>query len=555
MALSITARLGLDGSGFRAGVQKAKGAVSGLKKYVSKEMITAGAAMAGAFAVAQIGVQVAKTIEWGARIRDLALQFGVTTGFVQKMDYAFKQTGTDAEVAFKAIRKMALNASIAMNPLTSAMTAQVKLDAFGKLGISAQQLKGMGTEKLFMLIAKNLKDANYASADLHDALNVVFGKAGSQLLVTFGNDLEKMSARMEELGLVDDAAIQRLGMLGDKLEEFKTQNRGVWADIVDAATGLWMKLVNLLTSTIDTLSARLVKLGSGLTDLASAAMNTFKGVASGDVSRIVSATKDLKSAKDNLIGAVAGEEGVKAFDSSIKSLFQGDIGGAYKGLTGAVARALTPFDELMEVGERSATKEAQTEQRLQGRQGQQELDEEVKASAEIEKERLKNQEAMEALEEKAEQRRFNALSTEQQLLHLQKELVAERAKLAEMPFYSEEQIKEATKDLEGLEATQTRAAMEAANLEYKEQEAAVTDSYDATAKAKEAVDSEAEKAKAKPVDLVGEAQFSQLARIGGKVGGRNPVLDMAKKQLNETEQMRISLETSTKCLTTLSGVK
>ena len=88
-----------------------------------------------------------------------------------------------------------------------------------------------------------------------------------------------------------------------------------------------MKLVNLLTSTIDTIRP-LGEAGPGLKDVASAAMNTFKGVTSGDVSRIVSATKDLKSAKDNLIGAVAGEGGVKAFDSGIKSLFQGDIGGA-----------------------------------------------------------------------------------------------------------------------------------------------------------------------------------------------------------------------------------
>ena len=44
------------------------------------------------------------------------------------------------------------------------------------------------------MIAKNLKDANFASGDLHEALNVVFGKAGSQLLVTFGNDLEAMAA-------------------------------------------------------------------------------------------------------------------------------------------------------------------------------------------------------------------------------------------------------------------------------------------------------------------------------------------------------------------------
>ena len=102
MALNLTARLGLDGSGFSSGVAKAKTKANGLRKHISGAMLKAGAAMAGAFAVAQIGVQIAKTIEWGSRIRDLGLQFGVSTGFVQKMDYAFKQTGTDAETALRA---------------------------------------------------------------------------------------------------------------------------------------------------------------------------------------------------------------------------------------------------------------------------------------------------------------------------------------------------------------------------------------------------------------------------------------------------------------------
>ena len=104
----------------------------------------------------------------------------------------------------------------------------------------------MGTEKLFMQIAKDLKDANFASGDLHEETERGLRENRLQLLVTLAT-IWKMAARMEELGLVDDAAIQRLGMVGDKLEEFKTQNRGVWADVVSAATGIWMKLVNLLT--------------------------------------------------------------------------------------------------------------------------------------------------------------------------------------------------------------------------------------------------------------------------------------------------------------------
>ena len=140
------------------------------------------------------------------------------------------------------------------------------------------------------------------------------------------------------------------------------------------------------------------------------------------------------------------------------------------------------------------------------------------------------------------------------MLHLQKELIAERAKLSKMPFYSEEQIAEATKDLEGLEATQVKADMEAANLEFKEQEAAVAAAYDSTAKSKAAVDKETE-SKDKPIDLAGEAQFDALARIGGSVGGRNPVLDTAKKQLTETVELKEAAISTAHSLSVLSGVK
>jgi hypothetical protein len=471
MALNLTARLGLDGSGFNTGVQKAKAKAKGLKSYVSKEMLAAGAAFAGAFAIGQLSSQVSKTIEWGTRIRDLGLQFGVSTGFVQKMDYAFKQTGTDAEVAFKSIRKMAINASIAMNPLTSAMTAQVKLDAFKKLGISADQLKSMGSEQMFMAIAKHLRDANFASGDLHDALNVVFGKAGSQLLVSFGNDLEAMSERMEALGLVDDSAIQRLGMIGDRLEEFKTQNRGVWADIVDAGSTLWMRLVNLVTSAIDILAERMVSLWEGITKLASAGGSVIDAVKNRSVKDLKNAAKELKEAGKSLLEGGIGKKAAKnVFEIPVK-LKEGDLKGAATAL-GSAAYEVSP-GVLMDLGERMKSKEDKTENRLKERQGQQKLDEEMKAVTAAEQERLKVAEEMAKLQESDAKRRFDSLPPIMQLISMQREVAKTRKELAALPFYSEAEIIKAIAGLDRVEAATVRADLEAANLAYSQKEAAL----------------------------------------------------------------------------------
>ena len=504
MALNLTARLGLDGSGFSKGVTKAKSQARNLKSVVGKQMAAAGAAMAGAFAVAAIGQQIAKTIEWGTRIRDLGTQFGVSTGFVQKMDYAFKQTGTDSEVAFKSMRKMMLAQSIATNELTSSLTAATKIQAFERMGVSLAQLKSMGPEKLFMQIAANLKDANMASGDLHDALNVVFGKAGSQLLVTFGNDLAAMSARMEELGIVEDAAIQRLGAMGDKMEEFKTQNRGLWADMVNFFGETWMGFVNLMSASIDEVAELIVGLIEAQTKMGNAFATIMQGLTSGNKKQLALGLQMARNAS-------------------------------------AEFGKLKPQEIGHRVTARMEKKNTELEGRLAQKKDQQALNEKMQAAANIEKDRAKVAEELAKLADEDGKRRFDALSTAQQLLHLEMKLAGERAKMAKLPaLHTEEAIDAAVKGLGKVEALQQRQAMEEENLARKEAEKEVALGVEAVTKKRE------ETKKAAPhLALAGEARFGALARIGGKLGGRNPVLDTAKKQLKVSEEIALaSLETA-----------
>ena len=518
MPLNITAKLGMDAKGFKAGAERARQTAGKMRQAISSQFAGVAAGMASMFAIAAISSQIRETIDWASRVRDLGVQFGVSTQFVQKMDYAFKQTGTDAEFAFKAIRKMAINQSLALQRMTSESAAAVKFDAFGKLGISVKQLKELGPEALFMQIAKNMKNVNAASGDLQDALNVVFGKAGTQLLVTFGSDLEAMAERMEELGLVDDSAIQRLGMLGDKMEEFKTQNLSIWADIAGGAMGLWFRLVDFVKVGVDMMGEQIVRVGDALGAVGEAYGKAFAAIKSGDFKGAFAAAK----------------EGMVAMANLGKAAYQPTL------------------PRLMEVGSRMVSRETERDNRLKQKSDQQKLNEEMQQYNNIVKDREKVEKAMNELQEKAIKRQYDALTPVQQLLALEKKVNEEKTKLSKLPpYYSEAQIAAAGKGLDKVKAAEAEAAMEQSNLERGEQQQALVEAGEEYKK-KQAEIAKGQKPAAQ-VAMAGQATFGAMARIGGQMGLKNPVLDTQKKQLLGIEEIKKHSELTANAVRILAG--
>jgi len=232
MALKLTARFGLDGTAFQTGARRIESRVKQMRAKIGQAFSGVGAQMAGALAGGMLVAKSKETADWGARIRDLGQQFGVTTDFVQALDYAFQQTGGDVESAFKGMRKMAIKMSDATDEMTSKLTRETLQQSFALLGVSIKDLESMKPEQLFMKIAENMRHADTTSGDLHAALNDVFGKGGSQMLVTFGNDLNGMMGRFDELGAtVDNETIMKLGAASDKMAEFASRSKPLLADI------------------------------------------------------------------------------------------------------------------------------------------------------------------------------------------------------------------------------------------------------------------------------------------------------------------------------------
>ena len=83
---TIMARLGLDDSRFKAGVNNAG-------KWTKQKFSAIGGAAAGAFAAAFAVGQVQKTIETTARIKELSEQSGFTTEEFQRLSYQIRQAG------------------------------------------------------------------------------------------------------------------------------------------------------------------------------------------------------------------------------------------------------------------------------------------------------------------------------------------------------------------------------------------------------------------------------------------------------------------------------
>ena len=528
MAFNIRGKLSLDGSGFQSGVTRAKSQAKSLRNSVGASFKGMVAGMGAMMAIAAIGQQIKKTLEWATRIRDLGVQFGVSTAFVQKMDYAMKQTGLDVEKAFKGFRKMSLAVAEARGGVEgmTQTTADMKLGAFKVLGITLQQIKTMRPQDLFMQIAKNVQNMNKSAAELHSAMNTVFGKVGSELLNTFANDLEGMFQKMEELGLVEDRNIQRIGALGDQLEAMKTKNRGIWADILSGFRGAFMAGVDMISAGVQIFEERVTLILTAIDKGMTAAKAGFAMMKGGFSKKDRDAFKEaMDEARNAQQAAHRGARGQTNFLSEL----------------GLVADA-----------RRREREDLANEIKL--------MQSKVQKATEASKAIEDAQKKINALKDEENKRSVEGMTSAQRTLHfsLQRLAAAEEMKRLGKELSQEEMDAIIAKEkLTGDAEIHRRKDMVTNNLAIME----ARKSEHAFGKKLEKEQEEKTKAKAAAIGAkasgmagwAGDAKFAQLARIGGALGGRNPVLDIAKKQFYTITELRDIAARQAASLSQISG--
>ena len=241
----------------------------------------------------------------GSRLQDMSQRTGVSVEALSALSYAAEQTGADMESMEKGIRKMQRTIYDAQRGLTTAT------DAFGRLGVSVEDLRGLSPDKQFRLLADRLDKV--ADPSLKAALAMeIFGRSGTALLPMFRGGaaaLDDFQAKAQRLGIImsteDAAAAHRLG--DDVL------------DLVKSVKFAAIAVGSALAPTLQDLAVRLT-------------------------SAVASARQWTKAHGEMIILALKAAAGITAAGAALVGLGQsiGVVSGALKAVTVAIGLATSP---------------------------------------------------------------------------------------------------------------------------------------------------------------------------------------------------------------------
>lgn len=159
----------------------------------------------GALITAPLLAASAVFAKTGDDVAKFARRTGVAVEAVQELSFAAQQSGADTKTLESAFRRQAR----AVNDLERGLSTQA--DAFGKIGLSIEDLRGLSPEEQFTLIAdrlSQLEDATLKSA----VAQQIFGRGGAQLIPLLDQGAAGIAALRDEareLGIVlsaEDAA-------------------------------------------------------------------------------------------------------------------------------------------------------------------------------------------------------------------------------------------------------------------------------------------------------------------------------------------------------------
>lgn len=186
-----------------------------------------------------------EAIEMGGKLADLSEQTGISAGKLVVLQRAFQDNGMEAEELGKTVNKMQKFLELAGE---EGSAAALKLN---RIGLSADQLKGMQPDELFRTIGMQIASIQDPTEKAADAMEI-FGKAGGRTLALFANYDESLKNASESQGtlarIMDQSAESfhkvEIGFneIGDKGKEFAA---GALSTVIDSLGILTDKLAKM----------------------------------------------------------------------------------------------------------------------------------------------------------------------------------------------------------------------------------------------------------------------------------------------------------------------
>lgn len=214
----LIAGIGLNTDEFKRGIGEVKGQTSAVGEGFNKLKDI----IAGAFSVGAVLKFVNSLKEYANTVKDAADSTGSTSEAIQALNAAAIEGAASAEKMKAGLEKI-------RTAQIDALDGNIQLrEAFGRLGISMEQLEGVGADRVFELIGTAIVNADNETQALAAANDILGQRYVNQLLPTLkqvGNDgLDPLIAKYKDLGMVmDETMIAKIDLMGDKFEAFKTK--------------------------------------------------------------------------------------------------------------------------------------------------------------------------------------------------------------------------------------------------------------------------------------------------------------------------------------------
>ena len=263
MSFKLQAEVGADGSGFFRTMNQIDARLKGMSGAFSSLKGTIGTV----FGVYSAGQFAGSILEMADSITEMASRLGVGAEWLQRFQYAAKQSGADIDSVAKAIE----NLNDARAEIFSGSEKGMKLFSSGqKLGLSLKDWN-MRSEEIIQLLAKAIQQGDPQA--LSPAMADLLGKPFKELIVTMRSD---MAAVMAQAPIVSDTDRQALAEAKDK-----------WDSIIQTvkvlASGPLAVLIDLIGKGLTGLTFATQLIGNFVGELFANMMEGYSMITSGDI--------------------------------------------------------------------------------------------------------------------------------------------------------------------------------------------------------------------------------------------------------------------------------
>jgi len=243
---SLLVKIGTDTKQMERGLTSARGkmkAFTGQVQKMGRGMAIAGAAITGA-----IGLMVKGFVQAGDEVHKMSLRTGVSTEALGELKYAAELGGTSIGVIEKAIKKMASTLGEAKKG------TKTYTDALALIGLEVKDLDSLNPEEQFIKMAEGLADLAEKGYDPAYAAQMLFGRAGTELLPMLSDGAEGLKKVREEAHkmsyIFDKEAAAKAAELQDRMTDLKGSLQAVTLEIAEQLVPVIITAVEKMTEAI-----------------------------------------------------------------------------------------------------------------------------------------------------------------------------------------------------------------------------------------------------------------------------------------------------------------